>query len=812
MKNNEAQNARIGVFLCQCGRKIDGTIDLGTLENILKDNPQITYVDTLPFSCQAPGLKAMKKAAANLNLNRVIVAGCETRIMLKKFEKELLELGLEEGQIEVVNLRDHVALANAGSPEALAAKGAKLIAAAAASLAVLIPSTKEKVSLDKPVMIVGGGIATYSAAQVLLRKGVESIIAINTDDPDDEIRMLHETYPGERDYHEKLRRLMSEVFQSPLVKKITVGELVKVLGKTGNLTVTFAGEKNKPPLVFECGTLIAALDGQMLNQGSDFGHDGVKVVCQTEMEEYLWLHGAPTGKVVFWVNDPETPGRPWSHLAARTAWNLALYIKDSSQRTDVSILYNSSTEVPLTAMERARARQLDIKWIPYHPSYRPTVQCGYVTYTRTEDQIEAEIPWDMLCLSPLRSTGKEALETARILGFDVEEGRFLERNPQMVRPEHVGQDEKLIAGSARRPCDLQEALRQGRRAADSVAEMYKKAEDGQLYAPRMVCVVDQSKCVGCGLCNEICDCHGFEPFEGKGGNIPRTVDPMVCTGGGTCAASCPYQALNIQNNTTAMREARVSALVHRLEAGEIMGFGCNWGGGAAADNAGLKGLKYDSRFHLLQVPCIGQLDPAVLGRAFVDGANGLLLLGCPPEECHHSYGLDHSWSRVNLIKKLLTVGGLDRNRIALAHVDINNSEGFVKAVNNFMAEIERLGPIERTPDVQARLVALYDTLNDPRVRWVLGAGLRRPQEKHYPADQRNALAYDQTFLDVVTEEFLRRRVINLLKRSGETMELKEIAVKLSEEPRLVSRCLSDLAGEGAVSRIFKDRTPFYVLH
>jgi heterodisulfide reductase subunit A-like polyferredoxin/coenzyme F420-reducing hydrogenase delta subunit len=811
MANKIKPNARIGVFLCRCEEKIDDKVDLTALLQHVKMDPMITHAETLPFPCMAPGLEAIEKAVESNSLDRVLIAGCEPRILLKKFEDRLVGLGLEKGQVDMVNLRDHVAQANDGAPDTLAAKGAKLISAAAASLNAMMPSAKSKVEFQGPVMILGGGIATYTAAQELLRKEIESIIAVHTDDPDDEIRMLHEHYPGERQYHDRLLGVMNEVYESPLVKKIAVGELSRVVGRTGHYTVTFESQTGKPPLVFECGAIIAALDGQMLNQGADFGHDGKKVLCHTEMEEYLWMHGAPHGQLVFWVNDPETQGRPWADLAARSAWNLANYIKAHSAGSRIKILYNETMKLPLTAVERAKARQLEIEWVPYSSDLRPTVQNGFITYTCPATRLEEELPWDMLCLSPVRSVGVEAIKTAEILGLDLVEGRFLERNPQMVRPEQVGQDEKFLAGSARKPCDLRDSLRQGRRAAHNVAELVGKARAGELYAPRMVCVVDESKCIGCGLCNEICDCGGIEPFEGKGGNVPRKVDPMVCTGGGTCAASCPYQALSLQNNTTMMREARVAALARSLTEVEIMGFGCNWGGGAAADNAGLKGMKHDSRFHMLPVSCLGQMDPCLFGRAFLDGANGLLLLGCPPEECHHSYGIDHTWSRVNLVKKLLTMCGLERERIALAHIDLNRPDQFVRAVDSFMVLADRLGPMKRTPEVESRLKALYNTLLNPRVRWVLGASLRRPYETHYPADQRNAMAYDQTLMDVVRDEFLRARVMNLMQETAQVMHIKDIQQNLGEESKVVSSCLSELAREGAISRIYKDRTPYYVL-
>ena len=89
-------------------------------------------------------------------------------------------------------------------------------------------------------MILGGGIATYSAAQELSRRGIECIAAVATDEWEDEIRMLHEHYPGERHYYDRMEAIMKEVDSSPLVRRITVGELTSLAGRTGEYHVTFS--------------------------------------------------------------------------------------------------------------------------------------------------------------------------------------------------------------------------------------------------------------------------------------------------------------------------------------------------------------------------------------------------------------------------------------------------------------------------------------------------------------------------------------------------------------------------------------------
>jgi len=806
-----ANGARCGVILCECRPKIAPRVDLPALAKLLQNPAPVSHLEILPFPCLSPGLEKVKEAVSQKGLNRLVIGGCEARIMLKKFERELEALGLEEGQIDMVNLRDHVAKPHVGEPTDLAVKGAKLIKASLAGLLALEPSPKVKVEFKGPVMVLGGGIATYGAALELLRQKIETSIVVATSDVEEEIRTLPERYPGERHYYDRLRRIIREVQESPLVQVITGVEVEKVMGRLGDYLVTLSSGPQQPPQVYQVGAVIAALDGEMLHHGSDFGHDGVRVLCQTEMEEAIITQGPPAHRVVFWINDYEA-NQPYAQLSTKTAWNMACDLREKSVKSQASILYNNKMPLPLSTSERVKARTLGIPWIPYDGSIRPTVQAGYITYSQPDDQIEYELPWDQLVLSPKRSVGLHSTKTAKILGEEVVEGEFLELYPQMVRPDQVGLDERvLIAGSARQPCDLREALRQGRQAAGKIADLVQKAKAGQLFAPRNVCTVDQSRCTGCGLCKEICGCGGIQPVEGVGGNIPRSVDPMVCTGDGTCAAACPHLALTLQNNTTAQHEARVAALAQRLADNEVPGFGCFWSGTAAADHAGLRSLKYSSRFHLLPIRCIGQLDPSVMARAFLEGANGLLLIGCKPEECHHSYGLDHTWNRILLIKKLLSLCGLERERIALAHSDLNKPEQYVRTVGSFLATMDRLGPIVRDAQTLGKLRALYDTVQNPRLRWVLGVSLRRPWEMTYPADQRDALAYDETLTDVLFEEFVRTRITNLLHYYEGFLQLDDITKALGVEKQQALNCLKDMADEGLLSRIFKDRTPYYSL-
>uniref|UniRef100_A0A7C3V6B3 Hydrogenase iron-sulfur subunit n=1 Tax=Desulfobacca acetoxidans TaxID=60893 RepID=A0A7C3V6B3_9BACT len=805
---------RLGIFLCECGTEIAPRIDLGSLARLAAGSPDVAHVEVVPFSCLAPGLARIQEMVGKKALNRLIVAGCESRLLHKKFAQALEASGLAEGQIDLINLRDHVARVHQGNPGDLAEKGAKLIRASQAWLETLKPAPRIRIDYKGPVLILGGGMAAYGAAQELLEQGVETILA-RPFDLSGEKEKVCRLYPGEFHLYERMWRVMDEVEKSPLVKKVMVGDLKEVSGRFGGYTVTFAAPDQEENLVFQAGAIIAALDWEISHQLQEWGHDGERVICQLEMHDLL-RQGAPIkGPVVFWVCDL-LAGQPFgAQLSLKSAWHMAEYLKETSPKTQVAILYDRASTITAGTFDPVRARRLGIPLITYEGAVRPTVKRDSISFERADDRTEQELDWGLLVLSPRRGPGARSLETAKILGLEVKEEEFLERYPQMVRPDQVVLGEKLMVGSACQPCDLRGALNQGHRVAGKTAALVKKAQAGELYAPAVISLVDQDKCSVCTLCREICDCLAIQPVSGPvaglGHNVPRIVDPMLCTGEGTCVASCPEMALTLTNCTLAQHEARVTALAQSLAPNEVMGFGCQWSGAAVADQAGLRGLTYSSRFYLLPVRCLGQIDPVVMGRAFLEGANGLLLVGCNPEECHHTHGLDHTWSRVWVLKKLLALCGLERERIALAHSDITKPEEYINTVESFLKTMDRFGPIHRDADTLGKLKALYDALHTYRVRWVLGVSLRRPWETTYPMHMPNPTAYDQTLTEILTEEFFRAQVTNLLRQRGRSLQLADIAQALRVDEERAYDYLKDMGHDGLVSIVFINRTPYYGL-
>lgn len=806
------ENPKIGIFICKCGQKIDSFVDLNAIKKTVSNTKDVVCCEVSPFPCLEPGMAEIIGAIKEKGLNRLIVAGCESRLMLKKFEKRLDTEGLQKGQIDVVNLRGHVAAVSDLTPEEKALKGVRLINAAIAEMRTLNPSLQQNVHITHPPMILGGGIASFTAAQELSRQEIACYLSIPETDPEVILNKLYQTYPGERTNYPRLRKIIDSVLQDDRITLLPQTEIAALAGITGEYTVsmTVPGEVTRKR--YQVGTIIACLDGELIPPGPEFGYDGKTVLSQIDFEEMIYNQSIPAGQTVFWINDYEAGQEAFARLSTVSAWNMGRHILENSKKSQVIILYNEKMPLPLSAADRALSRKLGLIWVPYDKSVQPVIQLGFVSFGGVNDHLEHEIPWDRMILSPVRKIGQKSMRTAKILGLIHEETEFIGTHHQRVRPEMVGREESYLAGSARYGCDLNEALNQGKQAGKRNVDLYKKSAANELFAPRVVCVVDTTKCVGCGQCQEICDCGGMGIAEGLGGGIPRVVDPMVCTGGGTCAAACPYQALTLQNNTNDQREARIGELSRQLTKNQFVAIACSWAGQPAADNAGNRGLKYTPDIHIIGVPCVGQIDPAVMARAFVDGAPGLLLIGCDPESCHHSFGVDHAWSRVNILKKLFSLCGFDRRRITMAHADLNHPEDFVKTVDSFSKMIKTLGPIEKTPENQKKLDSIYRLVKtNSRVRLLLSSGLRRPWEKTYRGDQRYALEYDRTdFMDALKEELLKIRLAGILSEAKRPFELEEILSTVVDDQNKIMAQLGELVAEGAIERKYKQGKPFYL--
>jgi F420-non-reducing hydrogenase iron-sulfur subunit len=124
----------------------------------------------------------------------------------------------------------------------------------------------------------------------------------------------------------------------------------------------------------------------------------------------------------------------------------------------------------------------------------------------------------------------------------------------------------------------------------------------------------------------------------------------------------------------------------------IVSFLCHWCAYAGADLAGTSRIEYPPTILPIRVMCSGRVDPSFVIQALADGADGVLIVGCHPGQCHYGGGNYDAMRRRSLLARLLRQLNLEPERVRLAWVSASEGEKFAQLVEQMTKQILKLGP------------------------------------------------------------------------------------------------------------------------
>ena len=128
----------------------------------------------------------------------------------------------------------------------------------------------------------------------------------------------------------------------------------------------------------------------------------------------------------------------------------------------------------------------------------------------------------------------------------------------------------------------------------------------------------------------------------------------------------------------------------RSQEPRIVGFLCNWCSYAGADMAGTSRISYPANIRIIRVPCSGRVDPILVTKAFSMGADGVLISGCHPGDCHYVQGNYFARRRFAMLRSLLDFLGVDKGRLRLEWVSATEGQRFAQVVSDFRDQLIRL--------------------------------------------------------------------------------------------------------------------------
>lgn len=134
----------------------------------------------------------------------------------------------------------------------------------------------------------------------------------------------------------------------------------------------------------------------------------------------------------------------------------------------------------------------------------------------------------------------------------------------------------------------------------------------------------------------------------------------------------------------------------------IVAFCCNWCSYAGADLSGTNRLNYPTNVKIIRVPCSCRVNPMFILRAFQKGADGVIICGCHPGDCHYTSGNYFTRRRITLLYSMLDFLGIERNRTRLEWVSAAEGAKFAATMQQFTADVKALGPNRRLEDLRCR--------------------------------------------------------------------------------------------------------------
>jgi F420-non-reducing hydrogenase iron-sulfur subunit len=124
----------------------------------------------------------------------------------------------------------------------------------------------------------------------------------------------------------------------------------------------------------------------------------------------------------------------------------------------------------------------------------------------------------------------------------------------------------------------------------------------------------------------------------------------------------------------------------------IVAFLCNWCTYTAADLAGTSRIQYPPNVRIIRLMCSGQLDPIYVAKALLEGADGVLIGGCHPGDCHYQSGNYKARRRYAIIQEVLGELGLEPERVWLRWISASEGQYFADTVQSMVAAIKEMGP------------------------------------------------------------------------------------------------------------------------
>jgi heterodisulfide reductase subunit A len=772
---------KIGLFLCDCGKNISGTINNDHLIEHFSKFPDV-YVLKDQYLCSELGLKNITEEIKEKKIERIVIAACSFKLHGLLFRKAIEKAGINRFLISFANIREQNSWVHADEPEKATRKAIDQITMALERVRLLEPLDIQYSEINPSTLIIGGGIAGIKSALIIADAGYQVYLVEKEPTIGGHMALFDKTFPTLDCSICILGPLMSEIKEHPNIRLFTYSEVEQVNGFVGNFDIkikkhprfikeedcvgcfdicrevcpidiedTFYPRKAidipypqaiplYPNILEEycigCKVCAQACDRDAIDfeqtpetidiqVGSIIVATGLKtfdpsllgeynflkssdIITTMQMERILNNDGPTHGNIII-PSSGKVPRKVsfllcigsrnkqihheyCSQVCCNVAIKQAVLIKKEHPETEITIYYNDIRANGKNCEEfYNRAREaFGIRFIKSNISAVLKSDTSDALIVRGEDVIEGKLfesRTDLVVLAVGIEPAEKTDELSQLLNISQDPNGFLLEKHLKVKPSETSVSGIFLAGAIQGPKDIPTSIAQAESAAAKAISLITK---GKVEMDPHIVYFNPEQCDLCRLCENICMFNALK-IEGDKLNIIQA----NCTGCGACAAMCHSDALHIPGFTKMQISAQIqSILKQKSESPLIIAFLCNWCSYTGADLAGTSKLTYPTNVRVIHVMCTAMLNPSLVFESFFYGADGVLIAGCYPQDCHYQEGFNKAKSRYESINDILLEAGINEKRLKIISIAAGEGEKYANAITEFKEDLDKIGPLK----------------------------------------------------------------------------------------------------------------------
>jgi len=560
------EQPRIGVFVCHCGINIGGVLNVPGLKEYARSLPNVVFADETLFACAQDNQQKIREVVREYCLNRLIVAACSPRTHEPLFRETFREAGLNKYLFEMANIRDQCSWVHMNEPEKATEKGKDLIRMAVAKARLSEPLSQISLEVHHAVLVVGGGISGIVSALQLAKQGFEVHLIERTSELGGIARRHHHTLEG-KDVQAYLNKLIAEVSREPLIHVHRETEIQEVSGHVGNFKTTLRVQSKGEVKEINHGIAIIATGGEVYKPNEYLYGKDPRVFTMLDLNDEIAkgnpsVVGSKNLVMIQCVGSREPERLYCSRVCCSGSIKTALKLKEINPEMNIYILYRDIRTYGFKEPYYQEARDKGIIFIRYEIDDKPVVEAikeggQDILRVSLKDPILGEpvfIDADVVGLATaiVPASGRE--EMAQFFKVPLNEDGFFMEAHIKLRPVEFPAEGIFVCGLAHSPKFIEESVAQAGAAVSKAMTILSKE---RIEAGGMVSWVDQRKCTGCGVCQQVCPFKAIDIDEVK---MVALINEALCKGCGVCAASCRPGAIDLKGFTNAEVVVQINAL------------------------------------------------------------------------------------------------------------------------------------------------------------------------------------------------------------------------------------------------------------